>query len=115
MSYSTANRPICLAGGMGHISSTLAVIGTTALTAATNVFGGTRLWVYYSSDTSTLIQAPGYFTDGYQLGMRNGDFIINGYASSRGASPSAVQLGIIVTTNSTAGFNVAIGAAIASS
>lgn len=110
---SVQNPPVNLARGIAALTSTAAVLGATGLSGP--VLGGTGLWVYSSTDTSTLLQGPGYFTDGAKLGMRTGDMIMNVYASSLGATPSSIQLGCLVTTNSTAGFNVAIGAAIQSS
>ncbi len=34
-----------------------------------------RIWVYYNSDAETSVDASGYFTDGYSLGMRDGDVL----------------------------------------
>lgn len=36
---------------------------------------GVRLWQYVSTDPSTDVDASGYFTDGYDLGMRDKDVI----------------------------------------
>lgn len=35
-----------------------------------------RLWVYKSEDASTVVDAAGYFTNGWDLGMRAGDLLI---------------------------------------
>jgi hypothetical protein len=110
---SVRNPPVNLLQILGRYTSTASVLGATGLSG--NVYGGGGLWVYASTDGSTLIQAPGYFTDGLQLGMRVGDILFNYSASSLGTTVSNLGIGVIVTTNSTAGFNVATGAQIQSS
>lgn len=37
---------------------------------------GPRTWRYVSTDPSTDVDASGYFTNGYELGMRDGDQVI---------------------------------------
>jgi len=34
-----------------------------------------NLWVYSSADAKATVDASGYFTDGYNLGMRDGDLL----------------------------------------
>lgn len=53
MAYSTSNPPRLMVQG----------IGTTA----------NRWWQYVSADAKATVDASGYFTDGYALGMRDGD------------------------------------------
>lgn len=53
--YSTSNPPILVAGGIG---------------------GTPRVWMYVSVDANTAVDAAGYFTNGYSLGMRAGDLVI---------------------------------------
>lgn len=36
---------------------------------------GPREWLYTSADAHATVDASGYFTDGYNLGMRDGDLI----------------------------------------
>lgn len=36
---------------------------------------GLRLWQYESADAVTLVRVAGYFTDGWNLGMRAGDLV----------------------------------------
>lgn len=54
MAYATTNPPKLIAQGItgGHI------------------------WKYDSADALTLVRVSGYFTDGYDLGMRAGDMVI---------------------------------------
>lgn len=55
MSYSTSTPPRLLIGG---------------------VSGAQNLWIYASADAHADVDASGYFTNGYKLGMRDGDQII---------------------------------------
>jgi hypothetical protein len=53
MAYSTANQP----------------------RLETQSIAGTRSWLYVHTDASAVVDASGYFTDGYNLGMRSGDIV----------------------------------------
>ena len=111
---SAANPPILLARGLGSINNTGGNVLGSSLQTTQPYNGGSGIWYYASSDGSTVLQGAGYFTDGLYLGMRIGDVLISVSQSSLGTSPTC-QFGVLVTTNSNAGFNVAIGAAIQSS
>ena len=39
------------------------------------VGGGRAFWVYSSTDAKAVVDTIGYFTDGYALGMRDGDLL----------------------------------------
>jgi len=39
------------------------------------VIAGPRVWVYSSADTAATVDTSGYFTNGYGLGMRDGDIL----------------------------------------
>jgi hypothetical protein len=54
MTYVTSNQPRLIGGSL-------------------NV--GPRIWLYKSADVGTTVDGAGYFTDGYSLGMRAGDFV----------------------------------------
>lgn len=55
MSYATTNPPqLVLNFGVGS---------------------GARLWYYSSADAAATVRVSGYFTDGYSLGMRDGDLV----------------------------------------
>ena len=90
------------------------VLGSSLNTTSAYYGGGFQIWKYNSSDASTLLQGAGYFTDGLALGMRYGDILIHACQTSLGTSPT-LNIGVLVTTNSTAGFNINTGGAIASS
>ena len=112
---SIANPPICLTGnGLTPYYNAAANVLGSSLQTTQPFNGGTNLWRYTSSDASTLAQGAGYFTDGLSLGMRIGDLIAIVAQTSLGTSPT-MSWGVLVTTNSTAGFNVASAGAIASS
>lgn len=40
-----------------------------------NIGGGPNVWLYTSADAAATVDGSGYFTDGYKLGMRDGDLI----------------------------------------
>jgi hypothetical protein len=97
-------------------SSAAALLYSTAATSYATAAGGTGLWLYQSSDpTTTIVGTLSYFTDGLQLGMKNGDTIICQAATS-GGSTAGFLMGIaaLVSTNSTAGFSVATGSLLLS-
>lgn len=54
MAYSTSNPPVRLCGGIGSSMS---------------------IWGYKSADGQTDVRVAGYFTNGYDLGMRAGDIV----------------------------------------
>lgn len=111
---SVANPPLLLVRGVGQINNAAGNVLGSSLQTTTAFAGGSGLWYYASSDGSTLLQAAGYFTDGLALGMRIGDVLMAVAQSSLGTSPT-MSMGVLVTTNSTNGFNVNTGGAIASS
>ena len=56
MAYSpSTSRPALIAGKIGS---------------------GQRVWIYSSADAQATVDGSGYFTDGYMLGMRDGDLCL---------------------------------------
>lgn len=110
---SVANPPVLLARGMGNQTNQSGlVVGTTSLAYG----GGNGLWFYSSTDASSdIIASVTYFTDGKQLGMRNGDVILTVYASSVASTTVSMAVGVLGTTNSTNGFSIMTAGCIASS
>jgi hypothetical protein len=45
---------------------------------------GPKLWVYQSTDAASVVDASGYFTNGYDLGMRQNDLC---FVTDTDASP----------------------------
>lgn len=78
MSYSTSNPPRMLVPGLGASSA---------------------LWTYRSTNTTTEVLATGFFSNGSDLGMKAGDFVL--VASSTGFTP-ALQAVSSVTASSAA-------------
>ena len=64
---------------------------------------GAGLWFYGTTDTSTAPFTAGYFTDGYQLGMKQGDVMIVSAQTSTVESSNTLYLGIVSSVSSTGG------------
>lgn len=113
---SVANPPVLLLGNgpTPTLNASGNVLGSSLQTTTAFGSAGNNIWKYNSSDGSTLLLGAGYFTDGLALGMHNGDIMLAVSQSSLGTSPTFL-IGVLMTTNSTAGFNVSIGAAAQSS
>lgn len=113
---SDRNPPLCLTGGIGQpsVNTYNGVLSPTTAQSTAPYVGGTNLWYYRSSDSATIASSPLYFTDGLQLGMKSGDVMMHVRQSSYGTSPT-LSFGVLVTTDSTAGFNLAQGGVIQSS
>lgn len=90
MAYSSTNPPVPAMG-------TLTRASTTA-----SLYPAPQLWLYRSSDGSTLVtESTGYFTNGFQLGMRIGDALIGTKVSSHGSSAMLIYLGVVTSQGST--------------
>lgn len=86
---SVSNVPFRIAGGQWGARSTDVLPSSV---------GGQSLWFYNTTDGSSEIIAATYFTDGFYLGMKQGDVILG--AATTGSSVS-VYFGVIsaVTTD----------------
>lgn len=114
---SVANPPRQIASGGApsyNQSANLLGIAGTSIASTLPFVGGNSLWYYCSSDSATIASSPGYFTDGLKLGMRAGDVLLVVNQSSYGTSPS-FSIGVLGTSNSTAGFNLVQGGVVQSS
>ncbi|MDX1742934.1 MAG: hypothetical protein R3186_04990 [Ruegeria sp.] len=78
MAYSTSNPPVCMSQTIG---------------------GTFNLWVYKSTDAPADVDASGYFTDGWDLGMRAGDVV---FVIDTDATPIAGQIHLVTSATSTA-------------
>ena len=67
-----------------------------------------RLWVYKSTDAATVVRPSGYFTNGYELGMRKGDIVL---VVDTDADPIAAQM-MIVTAATASAVDLSDGTAI---
>ena len=74
MAYATSNPPVLVVpGGMD---------------------GRNKLWFYRSVDAATLVRVSGYITNGWDLGMRSGDLLIQ---VDTDAAPISMQLMIVTS------------------
>ena len=89
MAYSTSNPPVLVAQGIG---------------------GTNKLFDYRSTDAGSAIDASGYFTNGYALGMRQNDTVL---VHDTDASPVAQTIHT-VTTSTTSATDVSDGVAAGS-
>lgn len=76
MSYATSNPPAVIAGPLT----------------------GRKLWFYASTDAQTDVDASGYITNGYDLGMRSGDVVL---VVDTDASPVAASLHVVNVSGTT--------------
>lgn len=77
MAYSTSNPPILLTQGIT----------------------GQKIWTYSSTDAVTAVRVSGYFTNGWDLGMRAGDLV---YVLDNDASPITGSLCWVTSATSSA-------------
>ena len=91
MAYSTSSPPVCVTPRMGS---------------------GPALWIYNSADVHTDVDATGYFTNGYDLGMKVGDMVLVGKTSATiGATVHYVQT--VTAAAGTAGLTTVAAAILA--
>lgn len=57
-----------------------------------------NIWMYASTDAATAVRVSGYFTNGYNLGMRAGDLVIS---VKTDASPVSLQLHVVNVSGTT--------------
>lgn len=75
MAYSTSNPPSLVVSGIGGTQNR-------------------RMWMYVSTDSAATARVSGYFTNGYELGMRAGDLV---FLVDTDASPIASQIHIVTS------------------
>lgn len=80
MSYSTSAPPQCVVPRLGS--------------------GGAAVWVYTSTDVHTDVDESGYFSNGYDLGMKVGDVVM--VSKSSATIGTTVHYVTTVTTNGAA-------------
>ena len=82
---SVANPPRLIASGITNRTN----VGST-----TTPIGG-NLWFYGSTDTSTGPFTANYFTDGYYLGMKQGDIMLYSQLGSTVSSSQVLGMGVV--------------------
>lgn len=70
---------------------------------------GVRTWVYESVDAASLVDIDGYFTNGYELGMREGDIV---FVRDTDANPTALTLHVVDTATAADGVDLTEGVAV---
>lgn len=78
MAYEVANPPFLVSQGIGS---------------------GRKVWMYTDADAITAVRVSGYFTNGWDLGMRAGDII---FVIDNDASPISAQLCIVTSATASA-------------
>lgn len=106
MAYSTSNPPFQV---MGARMGGLAANSTSVYNRAPNV------WMHLTSDGTTNMSDAGYFTNGKQLGMRHGDVLLAVCASTESSTGRLIAMGVLGTTNSSAGWNISTDSRLTSS
>lgn len=102
MAYSTANRPYQIVAAVGGGFGATIVNGV----AGSSDCGG-NVWAYRSSDAVGTVMASNYFTDGFKLGMRKGDFVfVTQYSTA--LAVSAGGIGIVTTVNASSAATVGV-------
>ncbi len=89
MAYATTNPPQLLSQGVGGDSH--------------------RIWAYKSVDPATDVRTAGYFTNGWDLGMKAGDLV---QVVDTDASPISLQMMIVAAASATGGVDLSDGTPI---
>ena len=106
MAYATSNPPAL-------VWSTLTgpAIADSAGTTQGSSGHGCRMWVYVSTDVSTVVDATEFFTDGFNLGMRRGDLVTVVERVSGGAT-TLVTTHTVALSTATGGCDLSDGTAL---
>ena len=86
---SVANPPRCLSAGMWGVRSTSVITSTNVL--------GQNVWLYNTTDGSTEMVSTTYFTDGFYLGMKEGDLIMGSIDTGSSVSVYMGAIGVVTT------------------
>lgn len=108
----TGNPPQLVNPGAGSKT----ILGTSNLTAWSSGVtrsGGMQVWRYNSTNLTTDLMVAGFFTDGRDLGMQVGDLLVGTQWTSAGSSFVSF-MGVLTTTNSSAGWNLSTGGTMTS-
>ena len=99
------NPPRMLVGGQGS---------TEASPTSTSVATGKNLWFYNSTNTKASLEGVGFFSDGNELGMHTGDVLIAPTYTTQSATGHILIIGMLFSSNTTAGYNLSTDANISS-
>lgn len=87
---SVANPPAKIASMMGG------GVNSTAFGVAAGA-GAKSIWLYNSSHSTTEMLASGFFSDGYYLGMKQGDIVIGGSCTGSSVGVFMASVGAVTT------------------
>lgn len=107
-----ANPPVLVSSGMSRIA-----INNGSTVNGTGGGSGTQLWVYTSTNSATEASSGtnsgAFFSDGYALGMRNGDIVF--MVGATAATTLGLAIGVIQGMTSTgAGGFISTGSQVSS-
>lgn len=110
---SSVQNPPQLIGASAGARTILGTSNMTAWSSGVTRAGGMQTWRYISTNLTTDVVVAGFFTDGQRLGMQIGDVLVGIQYSSAGSSFIS-YMGVLTTTNSSAGWNLSTGGTITS-
>lgn len=97
-----------------HGSSALQGDGSTGFPINSPGGRGGNVWAYVSTDAVGTVIGSSYFTDGYKLGMRPGDFLLGVSHTTDGAT-LVRYFGAVLSVDSSAGGATVVAGGVASS
>lgn len=100
MAYIGSTAASSIANPPGLISRPL---GPGARVASTGCPIRLGLWVFGSTDTTSSPFTSGYFSDGYEIGMRQGDIVMCVGMTSTVSSSQVLMIGVVSSVSSTGG------------
>ena len=86
---SVSNTPRCLTAGMWGSRSTSVITSSSVL--------GQNLWLYNTTDGSSEMISTTYFTDGFYLGMKEGDLVMGAIDTGSSKSVFMGVIGVVTT------------------
>lgn len=108
-----ANPPQLVYPGLVGARTILGTSNMTAWSSSVTRSGAVQVWRYNSTNLTTDMTVAGFFSDGLGLGMQIGDLICGTQWSSAGSSFIS-YMGVLTTTNSSAGWNLSTGGTMTS-
>lgn len=86
---SVANPPRALINGMA---------GSRSTNILPSSVGGQNVWIYNTTESCTDLVTAGFFTDGFYLGMKQGDLIMGTFTTGSSVSAYIGVIGAVTTS-----------------
>ncbi len=112
MAYSGSTAASSVANPPARVA--LGLLTQRSVDESTAVANGGSLWLYNSTNTTTNMFSPGFFTDGKNLGMRVGDIVICRCSSGEGSTHQRLVMGVLHSSNFSSGFAISSAGTITS-